>query len=319
MTITRGARSASAAAWLAVRANAVLPVIALSTLPGAKVNPQEKLTLFGTVKSAAPATLRTAWSALGPAAPNLTAPGVAGTELSSQSLVVLPGALRPGASVRFRLDATDSGGSSFAEVVVPVSGVPVGTNSRPAGTVSVSPLSGFGLSTAFTLAAQDWTDSDLPLFFAFAYSVDGSDAPPVTLQDFQPLPALAGAQLPAGVEEGGFILRVFVIVRNGAACSRGGRALALFLLLPRVVFDSCSSRAFPPLGRCCGGRWALPTRRGLTGARSALRPRPRPQPSGPPRSPPPWPSESPGTRACGTAPPRRRRWWALSPPARTPS
>lgn len=101
VVVSKGGRLASASVWLAVRANARIPVISLSGLAASKVNPQDKLTLSATVDSGFPDTLRTKWEVVGGGL-NLSAPGVAGTELSSQSLVVLPNALAPRSSVQFR-------------------------------------------------------------------------------------------------------------------------------------------------------------------------------------------------------------------------
>lgn len=121
-------RNASTAVWLAVRSDVSLPGISLQSLPAAKVNPSAKLVLFANVSSASPASLQTLWSVTRPSwfADFLSRPGVAGTDLTSPSLVVLPGALPALTTLQFRLTATDSGGTTFSEITIRLPAIPKG-------------------------------------------------------------------------------------------------------------------------------------------------------------------------------------------------
>lgn len=189
VSVSKEPRTAVASVWLVVRANVRLPVISVQGLSQSKVNPLDKLTLIASVDSASPTTLRTNWTVVGPPAllDLLSRPGVAGTDLSSQSLVILPGSLPPKSTVQFRISAADSRGSSSADISVPVSGVPIGLG-KPLGDISVTPVSGFGMNTSFTATCSDWIDEDLPLTYGFAYNVSGGDGGGfVALRDYKPL------------------------------------------------------------------------------------------------------------------------------------
>ena len=164
-TATKGTRAANLTVSLLVRSAVRVPVIALQALSAAKVSPTEKLVLRSSVVSQTPATLRTLWSVVAPASlagTFLAAPGVAGVPLSSQSLVINAGSLPARQTVTFRITATDSGGSSSADIAVPVSGTPYGrAGPGSLGTITISPSSGNGLKTTFTLAAGGWVRSFL--------------------------------------------------------------------------------------------------------------------------------------------------------------
>lgn len=216
VTVTKGDRSSSASVWLSVLANRALPTVTIVGVTAAKVNPSEKLTLLAAVTSPAPPTLSTAWSVASP--PELTdllaRPGVAATALSSQSLVLNPNSLPPRTTVTLRLTAKDQGGSATADVVIPVSGAPTGSAGRAAGDCAVSPTSGKGMQTTFNVSADGWTDTDLPLTYAFAYEVASvAGAPRVAIQDFRPLPA-ASFLLPAGDPAGNYTIMVYCLVQN---------------------------------------------------------------------------------------------------------
>lgn len=203
VAVSKGDRVATASSWLVVFAGKRLPVISLAGIPtGSRANPSAKLTLKATVTSADSPSLSVGWSVVSvtpvPAQPfNLSA--AAATPLSSPSLVISPGALPARSTVVLRLSADDSGGSSAAEVAVAVSGTPYGSlPGQPVGAVSVSPGEGTGLNTSFTVRCSNWTDTDLPLSYAFYYTVDGQPdgAPPVQISDFRPQPSVS-ARRPA--------------------------------------------------------------------------------------------------------------------------
>lgn len=241
--VEKGDRVAYASVWLVVRAGVRLPVISLQGLAMAKANPDAKLTLQAAVSSAYPASLTTAWSVVSaPAAFNLSA--AADTPLSLQSLVVRAGTLPPRSTVVFRLSAQDLGGTSTADVAIPVSGTPEGPSGSPKGSFSVSPSAGLGLETRFSLRADNWTAdaSDLPLSYAFFYSVDGADGPPVSLLDFKPQSATSGVLLPAGDPSGNSTISVFCVVQNAFGVTQMARAHTGNLRqLPTYLPCHCSS------------------------------------------------------------------------------
>lgn len=233
-------RTASASLWLVVQAGRRLPIITLSSLSRPKVIPADKLTLVAAVTSAYPATLTTRWSVVSPPeyADYLDRLGVAGTPLSSTSLVILAGQLPPETTLLFRLTATDFGGATSSEVLVPVAGTPRGDNGSPRGVISVTPTEGSGMVTPFTVSTTGWTDAKLPLMYSFAFVVAGpsggtaageATAAAVSIRDFNPDAAARGVFLPAGDSEGGDIVNVIAYVQNGACPSLFCSIARLFL------------------------------------------------------------------------------------------
>ena len=225
--VTKDTRSAVAATQLTVRSAAQLPLIALQALSAAAVNPTAKNVFAAAVTSAFDAksaardpsftpTLSTRWSVVSPPglAGLLSQPGVAGSPLSSQSLVVNAGTLPPRTTVVLRLTATDGGGNVSADLSVPVSGAPFGPGGPGStGGLVVSPTHGYGLNTSFTLTAFNWSDTALPLAYSFSYTVAGSTAAPVILSAFAPFPS-AVVTLPAGAEAGGHVINVQAVAQN---------------------------------------------------------------------------------------------------------
>jgi len=205
LAVSKGARVATVNTTVTVKSGA-LPLVALQGLAQPKLLASERLTLLGNVSSRHPASLRTVWSVTTTsAALNLSSPLVAATPLTSRSLVLLPGALQPGARYTFRLSASDLDGEAFAESKVAVAGAPSG------GALSVSPQAGTALETQFQLAAAGWLSDDAPLLYAFSYQLAGSSegSAPVALTPFQPSPTV-NVTLPAGLAASGHQLQLFV-------------------------------------------------------------------------------------------------------------
>lgn len=225
-TVSKGPRSASASVWLSVLSNRQLPTVRILGVTARAFNPADKLTLLAAVESADPGSVSTMWSVVSPPGLRglLAAPGVAATALTSQSLVVNPNSLPPRTTVVLRLTAVDGGGGQAqADVTVPVSGAPTGLGGRPRGNCAVTPGQGSGLQTVFTLSADNWTDTDLPLSYSFAYEVlpetTGAAAPVrVPLQDFRPQSS-ASFLLPAGLPGGNYAVRVLCAVQNAFGVS----------------------------------------------------------------------------------------------------
>eukprot|EP00935_MAST-01C_sp_MAST-1C-sp1_P000533 g533.t1 len=83
----------------------------------------------------------------------------------SMNLVFPPGAMLPGRTYRFVLEAVAAEDSSRAEITI-------ATNSPPVnGSITVRPSCGRALSTRFFASAVNWVDDamDLPLLYRFAY------------------------------------------------------------------------------------------------------------------------------------------------------
>lgn len=230
VTVEKGGRVSTGSVWLVVRSDVSLPVISVVSVLSAKQDPAAKLTLRAIISSSRPQTLSSLWSVVSPPQLSdlLSRPGATGTALTSQSLVVNGGFLPSHTTVIFRLTATDSGGTSTADVPVPVSGAPTGlAGPGSLGTVSISPLKGFGLNTTFSLSADDWTDIDLPLSYSFAYTVEGLDAPPVLLRSNRPEPSMSGVLLPAGDPVHGNRVNVICFVSNAAGITSQSAAVSV--------------------------------------------------------------------------------------------
>lgn len=256
VTVRKGDRVARATAWLAVRAAVRLPVISVQALGFAKANPAAKLVVRATVASAFPETLTTQWSLAAAAAgggggglaPGLALASAATTPLTSPSLVLAAGALAPRSTAVFRLTATDRGGTATADVAVPVSGNPTGAGGAPKGTLTVTPRSGVGLTTQFTLSAANWTDTDLPLSYSFAFAAAGgasssSAAPPTTLRDFSPQSTAAGVLLPAGTPAGQYVLYVFCVVQNAAGAVTVSDPVPVTVTWDQSVLDDARAQS----------------------------------------------------------------------------
>lgn len=219
-----GQRSATATVWVAVSdSRVVLPRISLRVSPavGARVNPSRKIAVAATTSSSNPQSLTTAWSVVSPpalAGAAFLASAAATPLTDTPTLVLSPNTLPPGSEVVVRLTATDSEGTSFADMPLSVSSAP-----RDGGIV-VSPPAGGALRTSFNLTAVRWTraSTDLPLEYSFLYQVVGLPATAtgagggfVTASPFSFSPTLV-TQLPAGLAEGGYLVNCTVLVRNAA-------------------------------------------------------------------------------------------------------
>lgn len=152
--------------------------------------------------------------------------------MTSPSFVLLPGALLPGRSYVFTLNATDPVGTTSADVPLSVARAPRGLRGAPLGTVSAfvsggvgSTTDGLAFVTVFTISASSWADEDGPLLYQFQYVMNpGGDAaapaanasalglpaaavaaaatPPlaVILSPFSTADTLSGITFPAGLE-----------------------------------------------------------------------------------------------------------------------
>lgn len=147
--------------------------------------------------------------------------------MNRSSLVILPGALLPGRSYVFTLNATDPVGSNSADVPVTTARAPRGLRGAAVGSVSAvvsggvgSTTRGIAFITVFSLSASNWADEDGPLLYQFQYimnPVDSSGMPPaapqagtgepgaipplaVILSPFSRLDSLSGVTFPAGLE-----------------------------------------------------------------------------------------------------------------------
>lgn len=217
------------------------PVVKLQGLPMAKVNPNNKLTLFASLSTLSADNVSSVWSVAsvsgGPPL-NLSDPSVALTPTGSSgalypSLVLAPGALEPGATYVFRLSALDSYGPGRATITVPVSRAPRGADGSPLGQASVSPAQGFGLQTPFSLSATGWLDEDGPLSFQWSYLLPGSQRA-VPLTGFRADYRAASFQLPAADLLAPAAVTVQLLVQNayGVATAVPANATAMVSWAP---------------------------------------------------------------------------------------
>jgi hypothetical protein len=123
----------------------------------------------------------------------------AGTSDYSLSLSILANALPTRTSVTFSLSC----GVSSSSLEVTVNGPPIG------GSFTVSPSSGTGLSTLFTLAASSWSDDDLPLTYQFMFVSPVGDGSQLMLRSAVQSTS-ASMMLPSGSAESDYALTCVV-------------------------------------------------------------------------------------------------------------
>lgn len=177
------------------------PAVSIAPLAVAKVSPDAKVSLAGSVSSASPSTLRAQWRiASGPAgAPGLDAAGAALTPLTQPAVVLAPGALLANSTYVLTLEATDSLGTDAASITVAVAARPGG-----APTLTVSPASGIAFAGTFTLSTAGWAANEArpgastQIEYSFSYTDDDAPSkPPVLFADFGAA-ASASFLLPTG-------------------------------------------------------------------------------------------------------------------------
>ena len=118
-------------------------------------------------------------------------------------LAILPNTFVAGRTYTFRLSAYPPSNTALlasTEIVLTVNSPPTG------GRVTTFPLSGYALSTDFTMTAIGWSDdlSDYPLSYRFAYQFAKSDlVPALIIAAFSPLPYTVSL-LPPGRRKGLF-------------------------------------------------------------------------------------------------------------------
>eukprot|EP00854_Cymbomonas_tetramitiformis_P007665 gene7665-9129_t len=193
-----------------------------------KVNPGEKLRLVSKVAYVDIPSLGYEWTVIperSTHALDLAAdPDVLACASRFQAnLALREHVLEPGGAYTFQLAARDAIGLGSVELTVEVNRPPSG------GRVLANPNKGLAYVQNFQLAAPDWFDEDMPLWYQFGSSVltsSGGGLKPVVLLDYVPLagPAFAVETiLPMeGLAEHGFRVVVEVNVRDslGATTQR---------------------------------------------------------------------------------------------------
>lgn len=203
--------------------------------------------LFYDLNVSAPAgwsLLTVAWSADGPFLDSAqTLPIGKAINLTSSALVplttkppnpsgllLLPSVLLPSSYYTFRATATCAQGSAVATstsaFMLRVAAVPKGSDGNPAGQLSVSPSTGLGLTTNFSLVPSNWI-GDSVLSFSASYTIVGTTTPPVLLSDYRPLPSSQPTivvQLPAGSVLDGNLVTVLVRARSASGVESVGAA-----------------------------------------------------------------------------------------------
>eukprot|EP00854_Cymbomonas_tetramitiformis_P004280 gene4280-5267_t len=194
LTVSKGDREDSTTTTVTVKKGEP-PVPTITPFAG-KANPTEKLSLASTVRVAANAVAQLQWSC---EELDLAAEGVLASETAAGAdLVLLPNSLTPGAVYHFILNASltmdpSAWGSSALTVTV---------NKKPqGGSLTVTPLEGLSLDTAFTMSTGDWEDEDVPLDYYFAYSVYGSNSSNIVLSSLGPASTLSAMMPEEGLEE----------------------------------------------------------------------------------------------------------------------
>lgn len=174
-----------------------IPLILIDSSSVVKFNPSNQLVLSGTVTLVKAGIA--AWS-LNDSSVNIAARSLSSAVyalpigLSTVTLTLSANSLAPGVTLAFYLSSTSGNFSSFASVIVRVNAPPT------PGMFSVSPLSGQELTDKFTLSAPLWSDTDLPLQYAFGYqSATGALAMQALRQA-----AYTSTILPAGQDTSGY-------------------------------------------------------------------------------------------------------------------
>jgi hypothetical protein len=198
------------------------PVVSAYSDAALKINPDTRVSLFGSATSSNPNPLTLKWSVVG--ASDAFAAAVFGTTATRASAIARRNSLTAGVSYTFRFSATDSDRqTAFAEVAVVV-------NSPPSsGYVAVSPSNGTSLTTQFTVSAPLWTDdaTDLPLMFLFGYyagnASDGSAD--VKLSGSPDISSFVEKLLPQGSGANNTLTLVVYVTDNFGASIRTSRGL----------------------------------------------------------------------------------------------
>ena len=242
----------------------VPPVIASITITprSTLLNPAEVVTLLAEVNSTSPTTLALRWSQLSGPTIRLTDATVASTPLTGRVLSLQPGALAPGASYVFQLQASDTGGRASTRVLVTTLALPVPT-APGNGTLNASWAGNLtALSTPLTLntSATLWYDANpnatcgyncLPLQFAFAYALaddSGTMGDLVWLCDFGDATSLSGVLVPPG------LLMLQVFARNALGGMSAVPAMVNVTAGDVVLSQALISSLLP-----LGGSSTLPT------------------------------------------------------------
>ena len=170
---TTDGRNDTASALVSVLADRRAPAVTIKAQTAGlhldKVNPSTRLVLLASVESKLNNT-KVRWrrvdsneasSTLGLLVDSPTSKVLSATS-TTVPLVLRPDALVPGASYAFSLTATSTSGSSS------VATIDIICNVAPrSGSIAVSPATGVALTTRFSLSADNWIDTDLPLRYNF--------------------------------------------------------------------------------------------------------------------------------------------------------
>jgi hypothetical protein len=147
----------------------VIPLVTMTSVVVAKVNPSNKLLLSGSVSLSKLVAGTVLWSCdsgtLDLSATALTSTTSSLTGVSStEQLLISANSLNANGVYTFYLTATlSSGESSYASIKVTVNAPP------SPGSFIVTPTSGQAVTDVFTLYSNNWVDADLPLTYQFGF------------------------------------------------------------------------------------------------------------------------------------------------------
>jgi len=151
--------------------NGAPPVITITAPTNAKYNTDEEyLSIVSSVSSSL--SYSTTWT---PSSSDIAKPFQQGGALKSSvnnklTVVVALYLLTEGDTYTFQLSATDSAGeTSYSTVSITMNEPPT------SGSVSVTPINGFALYTAFTFSATNWVEDDLPVTYIFGTTALNTD------------------------------------------------------------------------------------------------------------------------------------------------
>lgn len=169
------------------------PKVFIEPLLASKVNANKKTVLIGSASSSV-SKVSTSWEMV-KGHTGAQQSKIFAVPIGRSTMSLKPNSLLPGKSYEFRLVATDAAGAVGSATIAITINLP-----PTSGRLLVEPNSGTELETQFKLQSQNWVDEDLPLQFAFKYSIAKNAE--ILLGDFSQSTTLL-TSLPSGNKNNG--------------------------------------------------------------------------------------------------------------------
>ena len=206
VTVFDATRSATSTVYLTVQA-VDKPLVIITSSFGEKVNPGKALTIAGAVTLTSAGQIEWTVNDTSIALPSKARSPTKYNVIPGSNfleLAIIPNSLPFGSVLLFTLSCTQGSFISSASIIVVINAPP-----QP-GIFFVTPLSGYELSTTFTMSASLWTDTDLPLAYSFGYiAISGHISSVRGLSSI----SYTGSYLPSGLDTANFnvscLLQVF--------------------------------------------------------------------------------------------------------------